>query len=164
MRLALALLPLLALALAGCAGPGQDPNLRPPCVSSSPVRIDILADKERYRPGEVMNVTLLLNNTASAQQLVQYRSWELSLKSFDGKSIKSYFREQDPDVGGGSKNVMAGRTIVLQERWQPFRVTQELTQPLPQGTYFLCAVLTRTDGGVITGARPFVAEPPLQTF
>lgn len=161
MRSALALLLLLSAALAGCAGPGSNPQLRPPCTDSAPVDIDILVDKERYLPGELMNVTLVLNNTGGPQTIT-YRSWELSMKSFDGKLIKGYFRLQDPDVEppGGSRTVAAGRTIVLQERYQPFRVTAELFQPLTPGTYYLCAILTETDGDVVSGARPFIAEPP----
>lgn len=161
---ALAVLLLLAVALAGCTGPAGNPNLRPPCAASSPVAIDIVADKERYRPAELMNVTLLLNNTGGGAQTVAYRSWELSMKSFDGKTIKSYFRDQDPDLGGATKQVAAGRTVVLQERFQPFRVTAELTQPLQPGTYYLCAILTKADGNVVSGARPFIAERPLNQF
>jgi hypothetical protein len=165
MRLALALgALLLALPLAGCTGPADNPNLRPPCSPSSPVHLDILADKERYIPGELMNVTLLLNNTGSQARTIEYRTWELSMRSFDGKAIRSYFREQDPDLGGGSKSVAAGRTIVLQERFQPWPVTAELTQPLTPGTYYLCSVLTMKDGNVLSGARPFIAEPPPRQF
>lgn len=165
MRWAVVAVVLLAMPLAGCfGGPGSNPQLRPPCTDSAPVRIDILADKERYLPGEVMNVTLVLNNTGGGAATIAYRSWELSMKSFDGKAIKTYFRLQDPDLGGGSKTVAAGRTIVLQERWQPFRVTAELFQPLTPGTYYLCAILTEQGGDVVSGARPFIAEPPSRTL
>lgn len=163
MRAGLVGLLILSVAVTGClGGPGSNPNLRPPCTDSSPVRVDILADKERYLPGELMNVTLVLNSTANAPQTIQYRSWELSLKAFDGKAIKTFFRLQDPDLPtpGGSKTVPAGRTIVLQERFQPFRVTAELFQPLTPGTYYLCAILTKTNGDVVSGAQPFIAEPP----
>lgn len=162
MRLLPALL-LLALPLAGCVGPGGNPNLRPPCEDSRPVHIEIVTDLERYPPGFLMNITLLLNNSGPNPATLTYRSWELSMKSFDGRAIKTFFRDFAPD-GPASKQVPSGAARVLQERWQPFRVLGELTQPLTPGTYYLCAVLSQADGSVLSGARPFVAEPPPRTL
>jgi hypothetical protein len=163
MRAAAAVLVLLALSLAGCTTPGTNPSLRPPCFDSSPVRIDIVTDKERYLPNELMNVTLALNTSGPVANIA-YRSWELDLKSFDGHTIKAYFRDQDPDLGGSARTVPAGGRVTLQERFQPFRVSEQLVQGLVPGTYYLCAVLTKTDGTVLSGAKPFIADPPLQQF
>lgn len=159
---ALALL-LLATALAGCAAPGS--TLRPPCTDSDPVRIDIVADKERYRPGEVMNVSLVLENAGDAAALLRWRSWELTMKAFDGLAIRSFVRDENPEGGGVSTSVPAEGRVTLQETWQPFRVTAQLFQPLQPGTYYLCAVLTGADGAPIaTGARPFISERPAAPF
>jgi hypothetical protein len=157
----LALLVLLPGALAGCTGPSGNPNLNPPCADTRPLRIDIQVDRERYLPGQLMNVTLTLDNQGDRAQTVRFRSWELSMRAFDGRYIRIYTREQDPDLGGATRSVAANGKAALQERFQPFRVTSELFQPLTPGTYYICAVITGVDGSTVAqGARPFIAEPP----
>lgn len=161
MRQAGLLLLLLAAPLAGCAG-GGNPNLLPPCSDSSPLRVEIVLDKERYFPAEVVNASLFLNNTGDRAVTVNYKAFELSLRSFDGHAIRSFAQEVDPTVGA-TKTVGAHARVVLAERWQPFRVNGLLYDPLPAGTYYTCAVLTGVDGGTLaTGARAFIAERPPQ--
>lgn len=157
--LALLLLPTL---LAGCTGPGGNANLRPPCQDTTPLRIDIGSDKERYRPGELMNVTLTLVNGAGSPSVARYRSWELTMRAFDGHLLRAWVK----DIPEGAERTAPGNgRVVLAERWQPFRVTAQLFQPLTPGTYYLCAVLFGVDGSTLAaGARSFIAEPPPNTL
>ncbi|MCA1814788.1 MAG: hypothetical protein LC624_12740 [Halobacteriales archaeon] len=162
--LGLAVLALLALPLAGClGGPSGNPNLNPPCVASKPLGIDIAADKDRYRPGELMNVTLFLNNTGAARSL-HFRLWELTLRSFDGRVIRTYQRDESPEVGGVTRGLGAGERGTLQPTFQPWRVVAELQQPLQPGLYYLCATLHADRGEAVQGARSFTADKPPNTL
>lgn len=154
-------LALLALPLAGCTGPAGNPNLRPPCAASSPVSIGIATGQDRFRPNELMNVTLTLENSGGRAEVVRYRSWELTMRAYDGHLLRTWLRDVGPDEQTLNKSVPADGRVVLQERWQPWRVTAQLFDPLPQGTYYLCAVLTGPTGeNIASGALPFIADPP----
>jgi hypothetical protein len=159
-----AALVLLTLLVAGCVGgnPGN-PNLQPPCSDSSPLRIEVVADKPSYKPGELMNVSLFLNNSGQARTL-HYRTWELVLRAFDGRAIRTFQREENPVGGGASLSVPGPGRVTLQPNFRPFRVTQELFQPLAPGLYYLCAVLHADNDQVFSGARPFTAEKPPNTL
>lgn len=154
------LLALLALPLAGCLGgqPGN-PNLNPPCAKTSPLGIDVVADKYHYSPGELMNVTLFLNNTGGARSL-HYRLWELTMRSFDGRVIRTFQRDENPDLGGATRQLAAGERVTLQPTFQPWRVVAELQQPLDPGLYYLCATLHADRGEAVQGAQSFVADRP----
>jgi hypothetical protein len=164
MRALAALLLVVVPLLAGCTGPGGNPNLRPPCADSSPVRIEVVTDKERYLPAEVINATLVLNNGGDRAQTLTWRSWEVTMRSFDARIIRGWVHEVDPSAEqGATLSVAAHARVTLQDRWQPFRVSGLLVDPLQTGTYYLCAVLVGTDGSTLaTGARAFVALPPPQ--
>jgi len=150
---------LLVLPFAGCTQNSGGSSLRPPCSETSPVGVDIATDKERYFPGEVMNVTLGLNNTGSTPATVQYRSWELTMRSFDGGLIRTWLHDETAGRGSATKRVNPGGFVVLQSRFQAFRVNGDLFDPLPRGTYYLCAVVTGSNGvALATGSHPFIAE------